>query len=317
MKRKFKYYFYSPELSELKEIKWFRFKFFSSIIVTVAVALIFIVGADYYVFDFLGLSHERVAQLTNENQVLHEKLATLTQQMQDVEKSMKTIGSTGDELRLKENLKPLTDEEKEAGVGGSLPDPIDGITSSKLNSLLTSASSIIDKLSGEVKVQQESYSEILKKRDYNQELFQHLPALKPMVGYYNKDDFGMRKHPVLGIMKFHEGIDIINDVGTPVYAPADGVVEFAGHSGGGYGIILTINHGFGYETLYGHLSATVVKEGQKVKRGDLIARSGNTGLVSGPHLHYEVHLNGVRQNPIDYFMDDITPQDYRKEVAQQ
>jgi murein DD-endopeptidase MepM/ murein hydrolase activator NlpD len=138
-----------------------------------------------------------------------------------------------------------------------------------------------------------------------------------MVGNYERRDFGMRKHPVLGVNKFHEGIDIINDIGTPVYAPADGVVEFAGHSGSGYGLILLVKHGYGYETLYGHLSKTIAREGQKVKRGDLIARSGNSGLVSGPHLHYEVHYNGVRQNPLDYFFSDVTPQEYNKQIALQ
>ena len=315
MKRKFTFFTYSAEHSELREIKWFRVKFFGSIVVSVTLALILIMGADYYVFDFFGFRHEREMMLESENQALHQKLNEMTQQIQGVEHSIKKLSSTGDELRLKENLPSLTPEEKEAGIGGTVPLPIDGITSSKLNDLLISASSMIDKLSGEVKVQESSYSEIFKKQQDNQEFFQHFPALKPMDGEYGVNDFGMRKHPVLGIMKFHEGIDIINDIGTPVYAPADGTIEFAGHSGGGYSIIMIVKHGYGYETLYGHLSKTIAKEGQKVKRGDLIARSGNTGLVSGPHLHYEVHLNGIRQNPIDYFMDDVRASDFRKQVA--
>jgi len=315
LKRKLKFYFYSPEHSELKEVPWFRVKFFGSIILSVSLALVLILGADFYVFDILGLSHERVTLLTNENQVLRQQLASMNQEVKRLEGSIKEIATQGDELRLKENLSPLSKEEKDAGIGGTVPVLLDGITSPLLNDMLLSASSVIEKLTSEVNVQKESYGELLKKEEYNRSFFQHLPALKPMEGEYPKNDFGMRKHPVLGIMKFHEGVDIVNDLGTPIYAPADGTVEFAGHSGGGYGIILLINHGYGYETLYGHLSKTTVREGQKVKRGDLIARCGNSGLVSGPHLHYEVHHNGVRENPMNYFFNDIKPSDYNQSFA--
>jgi murein DD-endopeptidase MepM/ murein hydrolase activator NlpD len=136
-----------------------------------------------------------------------------------------------------------------------------------------------------------------------------------MDGFYAVSSFGMRLHPVLGIYRLHEGIDIINDVGTPVYASGNGVVEMAGQSGGGYGLLIVIDHGYQYQSLYAHLSHVLVKEGQHVKRGDLIARSGRSGLVTGPHLHYEVSFKGVRQNPVDYFLDDVHAQDYRQELA--
>ncbi|MBI5215961.1 MAG: peptidoglycan DD-metalloendopeptidase family protein [Ignavibacteriae bacterium] len=315
MKRKFKYYFYSPEQLGLKEIRWFRSKVIGGISVAVVLFLIFLLGADYYVFDFLGFSHERAAQLSIENKMLQEKLLTMKLQVEELQKSLEKIDSQGNELRLKVNLSPLNDDMKLGGTGGSLQYSNDGVTTSAFDDVLNSTFTMLEKISGEVKVQQESYAEILRKQQSNQEFFRHLPALLPMVGNYERGDFGMRKHPVLGVTKFHEGVDIINDIGTPVYAPADGVVEFAGHSGGGYGLILLIKHGYGYETLYGHLSKTIVKEGQRIKRGDLIAKSGNSGLVSGPHLHYEVHYNGVRQNPLDYFFNDLTPQQYNKQIA--
>jgi murein DD-endopeptidase MepM/ murein hydrolase activator NlpD len=120
----------------------------------------------------------------------------------------------------------------------------------------------------------------------------------------------MRLHPILNIYRMHEGIDIINEVGTSVYASADGTVDFTGRRGG-YGLAVEINHGYSLKTLYGHLSKIVVREGQQVKRGELIARSGNTGLSNGPHLHYEVRINGVAQNPTEYFFDDIHPRDFQ------
>ena len=106
----------------------------------------------------------------------------------------------------------------------------------------------------------------------------------------------------------HEGIDIDNEVGTAVYSSADGTVDFTGHRGG-YGLTLEIDHGYSMKSLYGHLSKFLVHEGQKVKRGQLIARCGNTGLSNAPHLHYEVRVNGVAQNPIDYFFDDVSARD--------
>jgi murein DD-endopeptidase MepM/ murein hydrolase activator NlpD len=135
------------------------------------------------------------------------------------------------------------------------------------------------------------------------------------VGYYSPSGFGVRMHPVLGIFKTHEGLDIVADVGTPVYAAGNGTVEFAGHSGGGYGNLIVLNHGFGYQSLYAHLSEIKVSNGQYVKRGTLIGKSGRTGLVSGPHLHYEVIYNGVRKNPIDYFLDDLHPAEYQKNLV--
>jgi len=155
----------------------------------------------------------------------------------------------------------------------------------------------------ELRLQIESYDEVSRRLETEKLRFARLPAVKPMEGYYTKS-FGMRLHPILGIYRPHQGIDIINDVGTPVYATADGTVQFAGRESG-LGIIVAINHGYSASTIYGHLSKTLVRQGQSIRRGQLIALSGNTGLSTGPHLHYEVRVNGVAQNPIDYFFDDV------------
>ncbi|MBI4811428.1 MAG: M23 family metallopeptidase, partial [Ignavibacteriales bacterium] len=162
---------------------------------------------------------------------------------------------------------------------------------------------------------EQSYAQVVEKYEFNKNYFTSLPALKPMQGYYSKKAFGVRLHPVLGINKTHEGLDIVNDVGTPVVATGDGIVQMAGHSGSGYGLIVVVNHGYGYQTVYAHLSKILVREGQRLKRGDLIAKSGKSGLVSGPHLHYEVRHNGICKNPMDYFFDDISVEEYRKQLV--
>jgi murein DD-endopeptidase MepM/ murein hydrolase activator NlpD len=166
-----------------------------------------------------------------------------------------------------------------------------------------------------VTLQQASYEEIHKRYEHNQVFFKHLPAIKPMDGYFTVNGFGMRIHPVLRVYRMHEGIDIINDVGTSVYATADGVVRFAGRTEGGYGAVVDLDHGYGYATLYAHLSRIVVRPGQAVKRGELIATSGRSGLVSGPHLHYEIRRNGRKQNPVDFFFDDVDAAHYRSQLA--
>ena len=110
-------------------------------------------------------------------------------------------------------------------------------------------------------------------------------------------------------------IYIITDVGNDVYATGDGVVRYAGRTQGGYGAVIEMSHGYGYSTLYAHLSRVMVRPGQAVKRGELIAKSGRSGLVSGPHLHYEVRYNGRKQNPVDYFFDDVEAARYRAQLA--
>jgi murein DD-endopeptidase MepM/ murein hydrolase activator NlpD len=122
--------------------------------------------------------------------------------------------------------------------------------------------------------------------------------------------FGYRIDPVYKIKKFHEGIDFTAPTGTPIYATGDGVVEDVSYQARGYGNHIIINQGFGYKTLYGHCSSVVVKKGQKVKRGQLIAKVGNTGKSTGPHCHYEVWKNNEKVDPINFFSNDLTPAEY-------
>jgi murein DD-endopeptidase MepM/ murein hydrolase activator NlpD len=137
-----------------------------------------------------------------------------------------------------------------------------------------------------------------------------IPAIRPIKNMYNvTSGFGMRIHPILKIYRKHTGVDITAPRGTPIYATADGVVSREQVSAG-YGIHILINHGYSYQTLYGHLSKKVVKPGQKIKRGELIGYVGNTGQSMGPHLHYEVWKNGTPVNPVIYFTSDITPEEY-------
>jgi murein DD-endopeptidase MepM/ murein hydrolase activator NlpD len=313
IKRHRKYY-YSDDSVGLKEIRWFRTQLMIMIVAGTFLALACVLCAGYFLGN-LGNERKQIAALRLDNQVLQDQITQMMGQVSVLDKTITELNDEGNHLRLLVDLPPIDEATRRAGIGGAISGPNIPVASDNITELINSASSTIGKLGGEIEVQKQNYEEISKKQEYDKGLFAAMPALKPMEGYYSPTSFGMRMHPVLGIVKRHEGLDIINDVGTPVYVSADGTVEFAGQSGGGYGIMIMVDHGYGYETLYAHLSQVLVKEGQHLKRGDLIAKSGRTGLVTGPHLHYEVRYKGVFQNPVDYFLDDVRPSDLKAGVA--
>ena len=304
-------FFYLDNLLEMKQIRGFKIKIVAAILSGVLLCLGVILLINFVYFNFLGLGHTKLESLIAENRLLNQKLSELSKKYQYLEKSVAALNEQGDQLRLLVDLPPLSEGTKEAGIGGDLYDEEVSFTSDTTLIMFRQADQLMKELSSRINIQVHSYKEILKKAEFNKGYFNAIPAIKPMDGYYSRFGFGNRLHPILGTHKVHLGLDIVNDVGTPVYATADGFVKMAGHSGGGLGFAVIINHGYGFETVYAHLSKILVREGQKVKRGDIIAKCGKSGLATGPHLHYEVRKNGVAQNPIDYFFDDLSPADYR------
>ena len=158
---------------------------------------------------------------------------------------------------------------------------------------------IADKVLRRFEFEKSQYVEITNKLKTNEELFESIPAIIPCEGKYSSESFGMRLHPILHVVKMHGGIDIITNIGTNVKSTGKGKVVFVGRNAG-YGLAVEIDHGFGYRSVYGHLSSTKVKEGQLVSRGQIIAKSGNSGLSSGPHLHYEITLDNKPINPYTF-----------------
>ncbi len=316
-KRRIQYYTYSPENMNFREIRWYRLKIFSTIFGLASLFLIALLIVNHFYFHILELGNEHVIKLERENSILRNQLTHLNIRAKDLHSMLDNLHQQGNRLRLLVDLPVIDEQTRQGGIGGAVSEPVFQFEQTTVGDFLLSSITLLDRLSGEVKLQSQSYEEITKKYDLDKDFFASIPALKPTEGFYTTKGFGMRMHPVLGIFKQHNGLDIVNDVGAPIYASGNGVVEFAGQSGGGYGHLIIINHGYDYQTLYAHLSKIVVKEGERVKRGDLIAESGKTGLVTGPHLHYEVVYKGVRQNPMDYFLDDVTPTEYLKGFASQ
>ena len=180
--------------------------------------------------------------------------------------------------------------------------------------LIVQTSKKIDLISKQLYVQSKSFDEILDLSRQQKDRLQHIPSIQPVA---NKDlsrvasGYGTRIDPVYGTLRFHAGMDFTAKEGTDIYATGDGVVTLAEWKQG-YGNCIIIDHGYGFETLYGHMSSYVAKRGQKVKRGELIGKIGSTGKSTGPHLHYEVHVKGKPDNPAKYYFMDLTPEEYDK-----
>jgi murein DD-endopeptidase MepM/ murein hydrolase activator NlpD len=185
------------------------------------------------------------------------------------------------------------------------------------NELAYSIAATIDKLMSRIASQKRSYTEIEAMIRNKERMLAATPAIQPVS---NKDlkriasGFGHRIDPIYKTVKLHAGLDFAAPQGTPIYATADGVVRVAGNTGNGYGNHVIINHGYGYETLYGHQYRIKAKVGQRVKRGELIGWVGSTGKSTGPHLHYEVLKNRQHINPIYFFYNDLTPEQFDRIV---
>ncbi|GAB1418559.1 M23 family metallopeptidase [Bacteroidales bacterium] len=206
---------------------------------------------------------------------------------------------------------PVPSSVRRAGIGGTdRYDKMKGYTNSEL---VTESAKRLDRIASQLYVQSKSFDEVFDLAKRKNELVASIPAIRPLK---DKDFrrissfFGYRTDPFYKVSKLHAGLDFSTPTGTDVFATGDGTVETVEKSYYGYGNTIVINHGFGYRTVYGHLSAFKVKKGEKVKRGQLIARTGNSGKSTSPHLHYEVRKNNVPVNPIHFFFNDLTPSEY-------
>jgi murein DD-endopeptidase MepM/ murein hydrolase activator NlpD len=298
-----KFYYYSPEKFKLVPIE----NFLTKLVIGISIVALLFTTSVFLVGKFVFANHDEIAfnqKQVKVNETLSKEFKKLKTKYEKLNNKLSKVIQESNTLRLAVNLEPLKEEDRNVGVGGSIfRTSIPFTTDSedlKLKDLYTS----IEKIESNLNFEANNYKKIKTKFEKNKDLFKVLPAIKPVEAPYG-DRFGYRFHPILKIKRMHNGIDFLANVGENVYAPGDGIITFVGNKGG-YGKVIKINHGFGYETLYAHLSKTKVKKGQKVKRGDLIALTGNTGSLStGPHLHYEVRHNGVALNPRNFIYDDI------------
>lgn len=294
-----KFYYFSEKSLNFLEIKYFKEKAIAVFIVSVLLFSSILFGI-FYLISNLSNKEDYLQSLKKENQLLRDKFLTLSNQYVSLESELNNLTGISNDLRLAVNLTPVSIEERKLGIGGS--NQISKLYED-LGSDISNSIDIAEKVLRKFEYEKEQFEEISSKLKMNKNLFESIPAIVPTDGRFSIESFGMRFHPILKINKMHNGIDIINDVGTIVKATGKGKVIFVGIRGG-YGLTVEIDHGFGYQTIYAHLSSASVREGQTVSRNQSIAKSGNSGLSSGPHLHYEVLHNGQNLNPSEFFFDE-------------
>lgn len=240
----------------------------------------------------------------------------MNREMGNVEKVLDNLQQTDDNLyRTIFAAEPMPASVRTGGIGGTdRYGELSGYSNSKL---IVETARRLDRIRKKANAQSRSYDELIALARQKETMLRSMPAIQPLS---NKDlkrtasGFGMRIHPIYKIQKFHAGIDFTAPTGTDVYATGDGVVEVVKADKRELGNHIEINHGFGYETIYAHLDGFNVRQGQKVKRGDIIGYVGSTGLSVAPHLHYEVKLNGLNVDPALYFFNDLTPGEYDRMI---
>ena len=307
-------YKFNPESLSYSRIEiTFRQKVLKVIGYSMVFIVISIIGVLFYTFLF---DSPEVKGLKRQNSELLVSVELFNKQLDKITMTLQDMQRRDDNLyRTIFEAEPLNSSVREAGVGGA--DRYDELQKMADPKLVTQTAKRLDKITRKIVIQSKSYDELTRMAMSKEKMLASIPAIQPIS---NKDltrtasGWGFRIHPIYKIRKFHYGIDFTAPTGIEVYATGDGTIERIESSQRGYGNCIIVDHGYGMKTLYGHLSGFAVKQGQKVNRGDVIAFVGNTGLSTSPHLHYEVLRNGEKVNPINYFFNDLTAEEYDKMI---
>ncbi len=247
-----------------------------------------------------------------EIETMQLKYALLNKKMDQLDEVLEDVADRDNNIyRAYFNTSAIPTEQRKAGFGGvNRYKELEGFDNSEL---VINTSKRVDVLSKELAIQSKSLDEILKLAKEKNKLLAAIPAIQPVKNEQLRriaSGFGYRSDPFTKVRKMHEGMDFTAAMGTPIFATGDGVVKNADNSKSGFGNHIEISHGFGYLTLYGHLSKYKCRAGQRVKRGDVIGYVGSTGRSEAPHLHYEVHKDGKVVNPLNFYYGNISAAEY-------
>jgi murein DD-endopeptidase MepM/ murein hydrolase activator NlpD len=305
---KVKYYYDADTLSyrkiAVKKSDYYKKTVFGSL----AILLIAFIG--FIVFSqFLMSPNERVVNRENEN--LQLNLDLLSKRIAESSTVLSQLQERDNNIyRMYFEANPIPNEQRKAGFGGvNRYKSLEGYDNSKMIQQLTKD---VDVLSKQLVIQSKSLDEIVILAKEKEKMLAAIPAILPvkLIDLTRMaSGYKWRMHPILKIRKFHKGMDFTAPSGTPIYASGNGKVIRANRSAT-YGRVVYIEHGYGYKTIYAHMSKIKAKRGQYVKRGDLIGYVGNTGRSVSSHLHYEVHKNGRALNPINFYYGDLTPEEF-------
>jgi murein DD-endopeptidase MepM/ murein hydrolase activator NlpD len=311
MSKKVKYY-YDTENLAYRKIKTQKRK-------KVGYALLFLIASGLFGFlcfallintPFFETPRDKIQSREIEN--MKAKYAILNKQITDLDEVLANVEDRDNNLyRTFFNAAPIPNEQRKAGfIDANRYKELEGFNNSEL---VVNTTKRVDVITKELAIQSKSLDEILKLAKAKDKFLSSIPAIQPVKNEDLKhmaSGFGYRTDPFTKARKMHEGMDFTSQTGTPIYATGDGVVKSADNSLSGFGNHIEISHGYGYLTLYGHLSKYKVRAGQRVKRGDIIGYVGSTGRSEAPHLHYEVHKDGKVVNPINFYYGNISAAEY-------
>lgn len=307
--KKIKYYYNTNTLRYEKletplRVKLLRiFGFIAAAFVTAAII-------SLIAFRFVGSPNEKLMRIENER--LQDKYKELNDRLKESQQQMDELVTRDNEVyRAIFEASPIPDSARAKAIAEE--QEISKVDNMKDKDLINSLVASLNSLTHNISAQKISYDELKDLLKDKEKLLACTPAIQPVS---NKDlnriasGFGNRIDPIYKTRKFHPGLDFTAPQGTPIYATANGVVTLAGNTADGYGNHVVINHGYGYETLYGHMVRVKVRVGQRVTRGEVIGWVGTTGKSTGPHCHYEVHKNGQKIDPVYFFYNDLTAEQY-------
>ena len=307
-------YKYNPDTLEYEEVKltlWDRTKKLSYYLIASVVFSFLILSIAFY-----NIRNYIQKEAAKENQSLRQEISSFNKDLSLILEVLGDIQLRDDNIyRAIFETDPYPDYNRQLGTGGNSMN-YKKYENMEYGDLVIEISKKIELIEKKLASQSKSFDEVFDLTKEKQKMIKSIPSIQPVS---NRDltriasGFGLRMHPIYKIIKMHKGMDFTAPVGTEIYATGDGIVEKVGWVGG-YGRTIMINHGFGYKTRYAHCSKYKCRKGQKVKRGDLIGFVGNTGQSSGPHLHYEVFKNNRQINPVNFFFNDLSPEEYDKVI---
>lgn len=305
-------YKYNPRTLSYDKVKISTKTWLIKIFSFIATTLVFAFVVVMIAYNFLESPKERMQK--REIEQWKFQYSILNDQIDNISAVLADIQNRDDNIyRVIFEAEPIPSSIRKAGYGGAdRYAKLDGFRNSEL---IIETTKKLDKITSQLYIQSKSFDEVFNMAKNKTEMLACIPAIQPVSNIDLKrisSYYGYRTDPFYKVKKFHSGVDFSAPIGTEIYATGNGVVKYLRHSRRGYGNILIIDHGYGYRTLYSHIHEFIVKRGQEVKRGQLIATIGNTGKSTAPHLHYEVQKDRKTVDPIHYFFNDLTPEEYEK-----
>ena len=312
---KIKYYYDTKTLSykriELNAFDKFK-RFLSYVVASIFTGLIMVI----VFFQFFDSPKEKKLKSEIENLVVQYDI--LSKKMMQIDLVLDDIQQRDDNIyRVIFEADPIPSSIRKAGFGGV--NRYKDIRNFSNSELVVEITKKADKLSKQLYIQSKSFDEVIDLAKNKADMLASIPAIQPIA---NKDlgrvasGYGYRIHPIYKTRKLHTGMDFTAPQGTPIYATGDGKIAKVRRSRKGYGNHVIIDHGYGYQTLYAHMTKYIAYRGQKVKRGEIIGYVGSTGTSVAPHLHYEVMKNKRKINPVNYYYNDLSPEEYEKISSQ-